>query len=122
MLDQLRLSLLGKPTFERNGQPLPGLTSIKGQALLAYLAVTRQPCSRSALAGLLWSDMPEEAARTNLRVTLSQLHKVVGDAVIATRHSVEFNRHSNTWLDVEALESAARSGADLAAPMDLYRG
>lgn len=33
MGDQLRLALLGKPKFERNGQPLPGLTSVKGQAL-----------------------------------------------------------------------------------------
>jgi DNA-binding SARP family transcriptional activator/predicted ATPase len=120
--NQLRISLLGKLKFERNDQPLPGLTSIKGQALLAYLAVTRQPCSRSALAGLLWSDMPEEVARTNLRVTLSHLLKAVGDTVIATRHSVEFNRHSHTWLDIEALEQAARSGAGLAAAAELYRG
>ncbi|HXV41720.1 MAG TPA: BTAD domain-containing putative transcriptional regulator, partial [Anaerolineae bacterium] len=122
MLDQLRLSLLGKPYFERNGQPLPGLTSIKGQALLAYLAVTRQPHSRSALAGLLWGDMPEDIARTNLRVTLSLLHKAVGDAIITTRRTVEFNRHNDTWLDVEALENAASSRTDLAAAAALYRG
>ena len=73
MPDQLRLSLLGKPKFERNDQPLPGLTSVKGQALLAYLAVTRQAHSRTALAGLLWSDMPEADARTNLRVTLTPM-------------------------------------------------
>jgi predicted ATPase/DNA-binding SARP family transcriptional activator len=122
MPDQLRLSLLGKPYFERNGQPLPGLTSVKGQALLAYLAVTRQPCSRVALAGLLWSDMPEEAARANLRVTLSQLRKAVGDVVIATRHTVELNRQSNSWLDVEVLEKAAASVTNLAIAADLYRG
>ena len=57
--NQLRLALLGKPQFVYKGQPLSGLTSIKGQALLAYLAVTRQPHSRSALAGLLWSELPE---------------------------------------------------------------
>ncbi|GIK38433.1 MAG: transcriptional activator [Chloroflexota bacterium] len=122
MPDQLRLSLLGKPSFERNGQPLPGLTSVKGQALLAYLAVTRQPCSRAALAGLLWSEMPEEVARSNLRVTLSLLHKAVGDAIITTRRTVEFNRHSHTWLDVETLENAAESGTNLAAAAELYRG
>ena len=33
MSDQLRLVLLGKPKFERNSQPLPDLTSVKGQAL-----------------------------------------------------------------------------------------
>jgi len=122
MPDQLRLSLLGRPYFERNGQPLSGLTSIKGQALLAYLAAIRQPRSRSALAGLLWAEMPEEVARTNLRVTLSQLRKVVGDVLIVTRDAVEYDRHSPTWLDVAVLEHAASSGAELPAAASLYRG
>jgi len=120
MPDQFRLWLLGKPKIEHNDQPL-ALTSVKGQALLAYLVVTRQAHSRSALAGLLWSDMPEEDARTNLRVTLSQLKKVVGDVISATRRSVELNKDSNIWLDVAVLEQAARSGANLAAAADLYR-
>ena len=121
MQDQLRLTFLGKLKFERNNRPLT-LTSVKGQALLAYLAVTRQAHSRSALAGLLWSDMPEADARTNLRVTLSQLRKVVGDVVIATRRTVELNLDSDLWLDVAILEQAASSGNDLAAAADLYRG
>ena len=120
MSDQFRLWLLGKPKIEHNDQPL-ALTSVKGQALLAYLVVTRQAHSRSALAGLLWSDMPEEDARTNLRVTLSQLKKVVGDVISATRRSVELNKDSNIWLDVAVLEQAARSGANLAAAADLFR-
>jgi DNA-binding SARP family transcriptional activator/predicted ATPase len=122
MPDQLRLSLLGKPYFERNGQPVPGLTSVKGQALFAYLAVIRQPRSRAALAGLLWGEMPEKVARTNLRVTLSQLRKAAGEVFITTRDSVEFDRHSHTWLDVAVLESAASSGTNLQAAADLYRG
>ena len=121
MPDQLRLSLLGKPKIEYNDQPLD-LTSVKGQALLAYLVVNRQAHSRSALAGLLWSDMPEEDARTNLRVTLSQLKKAVGDVIIATRRAVELNPESDIWLDVAVLEKAAHSGTDLAIASDLYRG
>lgn len=106
--NQLRLALLGKPQFEYNGQPMGGLTLVKGQALLAYLAVTRQPHSRSALAGLLWSEMPETDARANLRVTLSQLRKAVNDYLIVTRRVIEFNRNSSYWLDVEVLENAAQ--------------
>jgi DNA-binding SARP family transcriptional activator/predicted ATPase len=121
MSDQLRLALLGKPQIKRNNKPLE-LTSVKGQALLAYLAVTRQPHSRSALAGLLWSEMPEDDARANLRVTLSQLRKAINDYLIVTRRSIEFNRNNNYWLDVEALENIARSGTDLALVADLYRG
>ena len=122
MQDQLRLALLGKPKFERNDQPLRGLTSVKGQALLVYLAVTGQPHSRSALAGLLWSDRPEADARTNLRVTLSQLRKVVGDVVVATRRTVELNPDSGLWLDVAVLEEAARTGNDLATAAALLSG
>lgn len=121
MQGQIRLAFLGKPKFERNGQPLD-LTSVKGQALLAYLAVTRQTHSRSALAGLLWSDMPEADARTNLRVTLSQLKKAVGNVVLATRRTIELNPDSNLWLDITELEHAANSGNNLAEAADLYRG
>ena len=119
--DQLQVALLGKPQFKRGGQPLD-LTSVKGQALLVYLAVTRQAYSRSVLAGLLWSDMPEKVARTNLRITLSQLRKAVGDALIATRRTVELNLNSDIWLDVIVLEEAASSGDNLATAADLYRG
>ena len=118
---QLQVALLGKPQFKRKGQPLD-LTSVKGQALLAYLAATRQPHSRSALAGLLWSDSPEEVARTNLRATLSQLRKVVGDIVLGTRRTVELNPDSHIWLDIALLEHAASSGNDLATAANLYRG
>ncbi len=121
MQEQLRLAFLGKPKFERNNQPLT-LTSVKGQALLAYLAVTRQAHSRSALAGLLWSDRPEADARTNLRVTLSQLRKVVGDVILATRRAVELNPDGDLWLDVLVLEQAASSGDNLVTAAALYRG
>ncbi len=122
MPDEVRLSLLGKPSFERNGQPLLGFTSIKGQALLIYLAITRQPRSRAALAGLLWGEMPEEAARANLRATLSQLRKWVGTLFVTTRDSIELDGEVNVWLDVAVLESAASSDTNLQAAANLYRG
>jgi DNA-binding SARP family transcriptional activator len=44
-----------------------GFESIKVRALLAYLAVeAKWPHRRKALAGLLWPDLPDETARTNL--------------------------------------------------------
>ena len=119
--NQLELALLGKPQFKRGGQPLD-LTSVKGQALLAYLVVTRQTHSRSALAGLLWSDRPENIARTSLRAALSQLRKAAGDVVLAARRTVGLNSDSNLWLDVAVLEQAASSGNDLATAAELYRG
>ena len=52
--------------FERDDKPLTGLTAVKAQALLIYLAVTGRPHTRSALAGLLWSDAGETAAHNSL--------------------------------------------------------
>ena len=50
------------------------------RALLAYLAVENdRPQRRETLAGLLWPDMAERDARTNLRHVLANLRKVLGD-------------------------------------------
>jgi DNA-binding SARP family transcriptional activator len=47
--DTLQLALLGGVRIARSGTPLTNLASLKGQALLCYLAVTRRPHSRAAL-------------------------------------------------------------------------
>ncbi len=69
----LQLELLGTPSIEVGGAPLEGWRYGKAEALLYYLAVTGRPHSRESLAALLWSDVPEEVARTNLRTVLSTL-------------------------------------------------
>jgi DNA-binding SARP family transcriptional activator len=59
----LRLRVLGATELTVDGRPVAGLASAKATALLVHLAVTGTARSRSALAGLLWSDLPEETAR-----------------------------------------------------------
>ena len=51
--------------------PVTGFIYNKALALLAYLAVTGRPHSRDALAGLLWGEMPDAAAKANLRKILA---------------------------------------------------
>src|SRR3954454_9882158 len=76
----LSLCLLGGFRAERNGEPIATFESNKVRALLAYLAVEAgRPHQRSALAGLLWPDHPEELARTNLRHVLRQLRQTLPD-------------------------------------------
>ncbi|WKZ41249.1 MAG: BTAD domain-containing putative transcriptional regulator [Anaerolineales bacterium] len=88
----LEIVVLGKPQIKWQGQPLTAdLISAKGQALLFYLAVTGQACSRQSISGLLWGDFSEERARGNLRLTLSKLRGVVGDYIIPTRQSLAFD-------------------------------
>src|SRR5688572_157784 len=127
MKGQFELAVLGKPQLKRDGRSLTNLLPVKGQALLIYLSVTRQPASRSALAGLLWGDMPEEVARSNLRLTLSRLRDLVDDSLIITRQEVSFNFDRPHWLDVAHFETCASAPEQspleqLRAAVKLYQG
>jgi DNA-binding SARP family transcriptional activator len=53
MPKKLELALLGNVEIRRDGLPVTDFKSSKAQALLCYLAVTGQPHTRPALAGLL---------------------------------------------------------------------
>jgi predicted ATPase/DNA-binding SARP family transcriptional activator len=103
----LSLALLGAFQVERDGQPVIGFESLKVRALLAYLVIeANRPHQREALAGLLWPDLPDETARTNLRQALANLRLVIGDRgadppfLFATRETIQFNPASDHWLDV----------------------
>lgn len=72
------LSLLGGFSLTRDNALVTGFRSAKSRALLTYLAMQPdQPHGRPQLATLLWGELPEKAARTNLRVELSQLKKLI---------------------------------------------
>ena len=101
MPNQLQLTLFGSPEVRLHGQPVTGFRTSKAQALLYYLAVTGRSHTRATLAGLLWSDQPEEAARASLSKCLSNLRDLVGDAVLVDRQTVAFNRHQPYHLDTE---------------------
>jgi predicted ATPase/DNA-binding SARP family transcriptional activator len=105
----LSLALLGAFQVERDGQPVIGFESLKVRALLAYLVIeANRPHQREALAGLLWPDLPDERARTNLRQALANLRLVIGDRgaippfLFVTRETIQFNLASDHWLDVAA--------------------
>jgi DNA-binding SARP family transcriptional activator len=65
----LRLSLLGPPQLEQNGQDVP-IATRKAMAFLAFLTVTGQAHSREALATLFWPEFDQGRAFANLRRTL----------------------------------------------------
>lgn len=124
MSGELELYLLGKPEIRRSGQFVTDLVPLKGQALLYYLALLDRPATRPELAGLLWGEMPEETARTNLRLALSRLRKEMGDAVQADRQTVTLDPNEVRRLDVADFlgRSAAGQPAAWAAAAALYRG
>ncbi len=126
---QLRLTLLGGFSISIDGQPATELSSRKAQALLSYLAVTGRSYTRTALAGLLWPDVPETNARMNLRKELARLRQVVRPYLRIERDSVAFDRTANVWLDVVAFTTLLTDPSpthltidQLTAAVALYQG
>ena len=105
----LRIAVLGKPRVTRDDDSPVELGSAKATALLLYLATTGERHSRSALAGLLWGDLPEDGARANLRLALTKLRRVADDNLQVTRGYVAVDP-SSYWLDRRELEAALRRG------------
>lgn len=118
--ETLRIAVLGKPQLHYQGQALTAdQVSAKGQALLIYLAVTRQVCSRSTLAGLLWGDMPEETARANLRLTLSKLRKFLPETILQASRLEIGLLPNGYWLDVTQFQQGLKADDKR---HELYRG
>jgi DNA-binding SARP family transcriptional activator len=79
------------------------------EALLAFLAIESDRAHRrESLVGLLFPEIPDEQARTNLRQTLARLRRAIGDQkadpsfLLVTRQSTRFNLNSDHFLDVES--------------------
>lgn len=121
----LALALLGRPQILLHGQPLE-MSSHKAQALLYYLAMSRQSHSRQSLAGLLWTDLDEAAARRNLRVELLKVRADLGDFLLADRDTIALDRNADHQLDVSLFEANLRTSEptfeQLSQAVALYRG
>ncbi len=121
----LALTLLGRPQIAVDGQPVE-LRSQKAQALFFYLVMTRQIYSRQSLAGLLWSDLDEAAARRNLRVEWFKLRADMEPFLTGTRDTIGLNRQSNYTLDVARFEHCLHGHeptfAELEEAITLYQG
>ena len=68
--------------------------------------------------GLLFADMPDEKARSNLRQTLTRLRRVLHDKegatpfLLVTREAAQFNINSDHFLDVAAFKRLLRGCED----------
>lgn len=138
----LALSTLGALAVTLDGAPVAGFEYNKVRALLVYLASeVERAHHREVLAELLWPERPPDAARANLRKTLSTLRQAIGDAtppfLLTDRETVQFNAASDHALDLIAfmraldacrahaharLEDCPACLARLAQAADLYQG
>lgn len=112
-MSKMRIYCLGDFRVEIDGEIISGFTTEKTRALLAYLSVEAgKPIRRSFLAGLLWSDDPDERALQNLRQTLSYLRKTIGDNqsscpfIIADRDTIQLNPSADIWVDTTVFKQS----------------
>ena len=134
---RLSVWLLGPFKAELDGDPLSGFRSNKVRALLVYLAIeSHRPWARTTLAGILWPDIPEKAALSNLRNALSNLRHVLGDTradstfLSISPSTIQFIPSVVCWLDVQdfldfAPKNDSRMPAEIAQlekTLALYRG
>lgn len=116
-MPRLALQLLGAFAVRLDDQPVTAFETDKTRALLAYLAIeSAAPQRRDRLAGLLWPDRPEAAARRSLSQALFNLRRVIGDDAAlpffqATREAIQFNPASDHVVDVIEFEAAVRRAA-----------
>jgi predicted ATPase/DNA-binding SARP family transcriptional activator len=143
-MSHLTISLLGPLQVSLAGQAIGGFAYNKARALLAYLVVEADRThQRDTIVGLLWPEMTDVAARTNLRQVLTSLRDTIGSGdpaapfLITTRDTLQFNPASDYTLDVThfvaLLEACAKHrhrhmsrcpacAARLEEAVQLYRG
>jgi predicted ATPase/DNA-binding SARP family transcriptional activator len=97
----LNLYLFGPPRVAQAGQMID-ISLRKALALLVYLAVTRQPHSRDALATLFWPENNQREARASLRRTLYRLNEQLGaDLLENLGETVAISAQVSLSLDIE---------------------
>jgi DNA-binding SARP family transcriptional activator len=107
----LRISLLGGLTLAWGDTPLSLPFGIVAHSLVAYLLTYRdRPHTCDLLAGTLWPDLPDAAARRRLSQALWQIHRDLSPHPIFVTEgdAVLWNPDLVFWLDVEEFEALVR--------------
>ena len=105
MSPRLALYFLGSPQIHLNDEPIT-IERRKMVALLAYLSIEKGQHQRASLSGLLWPDYEQSKAYKNLRQTLWEIQKVVGENwLITTREKIGLNENANIWMDTAEFDS-----------------
>ncbi|MEZ4866010.1 MAG: BTAD domain-containing putative transcriptional regulator [Caldilineaceae bacterium] len=135
-MTQFTFRFLGQFHVSLAATPITDFHSDKARALLAYLALEPREHARTELATLLWPEIGDQYARTNLRNTLYRLRQTLdgaaagaGDQLLTvTRQAVQFNPAASA-VDVlrfqALLDSRTAASADtdqLGEATALYHG
>jgi DNA-binding SARP family transcriptional activator len=131
MPPSLHLYFLGPPRIELNDQSI-ALNRRKIAALIAFLSIERGQHQRATLSSLLWPDYEQTKAYKNLRQTLWEIQRTLGEDWLETdRETIGLNLKADVRLDVakfNSLVETSRAEADpslrsalLAESANLYR-
>lgn len=104
MTQELRIRLFGGCHISLEENPVDSLL-VKQEALLAYLAMSRQEHTRTAVAALLWGGKSDSDALRNLRVNLATLSPELKGHLQIGRQTMGLDVNGRYWLDVEAFET-----------------
>jgi DNA-binding SARP family transcriptional activator len=120
----IRLSLLGMPVIERDGERI-SVPRRKAVALLSFLAVEKKSYTREYLAALLWPNASQSRGLGSLRVELHALNRVLGNGFLQlTESDVQFDGNGSFVLDLDDIDTACRAPTidSLKRAMELYHG
>ena len=123
MEDGLQLLLLGQPQIVLKGRLLLKLHTAKTEALLYFLALSRQPQPRELLADLLWPEMTDDQARRNLTQSVTALRKQLAEFLVVEPQRIGLKPEAPIYLDVTDFEARAESDdvEQLSQAVTLYR-
>ena len=103
----LTIQFFGTVQLHWNDRDLTTTVGAKALALLAYLAVAApQPVARTQLAGILWPDKAEDAARYRLRHLLWELRRLLGKTHLHADDEYCRLGGAGLWVDVIALQAS----------------
>jgi len=116
-MKEITIRLFGRPCYTVAEEPIHGMEARKVQELFIYLLLHRaHPCSREALAAMLWGERDETHAKKYLRQALWQLQGALERAyhphepvMQVDNEWVQIRPQAPIWLDVEEFELAYAS-------------
>jgi WD40 repeat protein/serine/threonine protein kinase len=120
----LALHLLGPVQIEQDGEAYD-LTSRKGLALVAYLAVEGNRKTRDSLASMFWHDYDQAHARANLRRTLFRLNQTPFSRWLqADSDNLAIHPGKDDYIDVIAFSQMIDSEdpQEIQLAVSIYRG
>ncbi len=123
-----KLSLLGDFWLQDLAHGTVAVATLKGRALLAYLACAKdRSASRDSLALLLWSESDGRKSKRNLRQVLFKLSRILARHDLPILHIDAQRvtlRAGEVWADTWEMDALAKteSLSDLVRVGQLYRG